>query len=145
MQGRLIQATVFQEGVKEFAERARVEIRPESDTAYLATFADGHMARISNDAIGLSINYSSVVALIHDVSLARIFLQENWLGVEGTPFYFSVHVTEGQAFLFLETNYFPQSKISAAEIADLLCQWEIYWPVATQSLSKVSSGITRTI
>jgi hypothetical protein len=145
MQGRTIEPAIFQQGVQQFAERVDVKLEEESNTAYVATFPDGHMARISNDAIGLSINYSSMVAVIHEVSLARVFLQENWLGVEGSPFYFSVRVEQTQALLFLETSYFPPPNISANAIADLLGGWEIYWPIAKQSLKKVNQGLTKLV
>lgn len=145
MQGRMIEVAIFQAGVRDFARRANVQLEIESDTAFMATFSDGHMARISNDAIGLAISYSVVVAIIHDVSLARVFLQENWLGVGGSPFYFSVKVKEGQALLFLEASYFPQPNISVKEIADLLSRWNLYWSIAKKSLEKVDKGLTKAV
>jgi hypothetical protein len=111
----------------------------------MATFPDGHIARISNDALGLAINYSSVVAIIHDVSLSRIFLQENWLGVEGTPFYFSVHAKDGQGFLFLEASHFPESGITPTQIGTILWHWQQYWPIAKKSLDKVNQGLTKAV
>lgn len=129
MSGRWIDPQVFVEGIQEFARRANAKLSKQDDgLAYLVEFpGEKYSARIGNDGLGMDISYVVICGVVKEVSLARVFLQKNWGGVEGTPFFFSVHVENGQALLFLEAHHFIDPDINAKDIANLLGKWNLLW------------------
>ena len=111
------------EGIKLFAKNAIaiVTISRVSDLAYEVTFhGERHSAVVEIETLGLAISYFTPLQMLQGTRLATTLLLKNWGSVDCTGFYFSVHVQDGQPWLFLETQQFLGPNATPEHVASII-------------------------
>ena len=126
---------VFYQGIQQFAENADAQLSKESDTVFHLTFPDERYPAIIGIAgFGLALTFAIYCGVVPNTSLAPTFLQKNWGSVEGTGFYFSVSLLEGQPWLFLETLQYIDPDATPEEISSTLANCHLQGRQAKESL-----------
>jgi len=135
MSSRLIEHEIFAEGIRQFAERTRATFNRPDELMYELKYPDDeYQALVGIEHLGMTMSYAIICDVVPNQSLAPNLLQKNWGGVEGSCFYFSVHVENGTPFLVLETRQFLDPDTTSEDIASILSWWWIQWRQAKKAL-----------
>ncbi len=133
------------EGIKQFTKNciAIVSVNRVSDLAYEITFhGERRSAVMEIETLGLAISYFTAIQMLQDTKLAPTLLLKNWGSVACTGFYFSVHVQEGQPWLFLETQQFLGPHVTPEHVASIIGACCIKCRQAEEALQSTEQGNT---
>lgn len=124
MPGRWIDEVVFAEGIREFASRAGAEVSAPDASMYLLGFpTEGYEVLIGIEGDGMVMSWAAYCGPAPQSTDAPALLQQNRGGVEGSCFYFSVHLEDEGPMLFLETRQFLDPGTTAKDVTRILGTW----------------------
>lgn len=128
---------VVSRGIQQFAARAGAGLTEVSDVLFELEFdGDQYTTLVGIEGVvpGIVVSYSSLCGVLSSASVAPEFLLGNWGGVEGTCFYFSVHVEDDRRpWLYLETRQMVEPDAEAEALASMLGGWRLQWLRAVEA------------
>jgi hypothetical protein len=131
MPARWIGAEVFADGIREFAARVAAEVTQPDELMYLLNFPDsGYDVLIGIEGFGMIMSWAVCCGDAPQSEDAPALVQQNWGGVEGSCFYFSVHLEDDGPALFLETRQFLHPDTTAKDITRILGTWHVQFSQA---------------
>lgn len=112
---------IFEQGIREFAEKAGGKIGESGDTFCTVLFpGEPYPVIIDVGPFGLSLGFSTYSAFLAEATFATKLLLNNWGSVEGTGFYCSVNMQDKLPRLLIETYQFIRPNTAPEDIALLL-------------------------
>jgi hypothetical protein len=133
---------VIADGIRQFAQNAGGGFDKVGDVLFQVAFpGERNAALVGIEVLGMAISYSTYCWVLPDPSVAGTLLMDNWGGVDGTCFYLSVNVQEGNAWLILETKQFVGSNPTPDRVASLLGLCRLQWLQANDAMEK-AFGVT---